>query len=727
MHVSQRSFVAAAICLALVLCALPAAAKRPITDTDLFRFVWIADPQISPDGLQVAFVRVTVNDKKDGYETELWIVPADGSAPARPFTSGPRDTFPRWSPDGRWVAFVRAAGRPDEKRPQLHLISAEGGESYPATDLPRGISAPAWSPDGKTIAFLSETNDKDLEKKNRRGEAGEEERESDVRVINRAVYRLNGTGYTDPDRPTHVWAVEVPAPGADLPEPRQLTRGELSERDPAWSRDGALVYFSSNRVVEPYYERPNQDIWAVPAQGGAIRPVVDVDGPVGDWAVSPDGGRIAFSGFLNPEARRSYDENDLFVLDARPGAAARNLTDRFHGDIGEQLSADQHAPRGGRSTPIVWSAGGRSLITVAIERGRANLKRFDPSTGAVEPLTEGDQEVPSYSATPDASRLALVISTPTVLGDLYVLDTATKRKKLLYEPNRELFAEISLTEPEEIVYTSFDGRPIQAWVQKPADFDPQKKYPLILNIHGGPHAAYGFVFVHEFQWLAAQGYVVLYPNPRGSSSYGQEFGNVIQYDFPGDDAKDLLAGVDEMLKRPWIDPQKLGVTGGSGGGILTNWILTQDQRFKAAVSQRSIADWADFWYTADFTLFDAMWFRAAPWENPEDFARRSPITHVAKVTTPLMLIEGEDDLRTPPAAGGEQMFRALKYLKRPVVMVRFPRENHDLSRNGEPWHRVERLRHIAGWFDKYLLGKNVDAYDVPDVPDPGRSSVENPG
>jgi len=719
MPAPHRSRAAVALLLGLSLLALPRAvpaAQRPISEMDLFRFVWIADPQISPDGRQVAFVRVTVNEKKDGYDTELWIVPADGSAPARPFTGGLRDSSPRWSPDGRWIAFLRPVGTGDERKPQLHLIAAQGGEAFPVTDLPRGVSDPAWSPDGKRIAFVSAANDKDLAKKRESREAGEEERESDVRVITRATYRFNGSGYNDSSRPTHLWVVDVPLPGASLPEPRQLTRGELSEDSPSWSRDGSLVYFSSERVEEPYYERPNDDVWAVPAQGGEIRPLVDVDGPVNEWAVSPDGGRVAFAGFLNPEKRRSYDETDLLVIEPRPGAAARNLTERFDGDVGDGLAGDQHAPKGGRPQPILWSADGRSVITVAAERGRANLKRFDVSTGAAEAVTEGDQEVASYSATPDASRMALVISTPTVVGDLYVLETATKRKKLLHEPNRELFSEIALTAPEEVVYKSFDGRPIQAWVQKPPGFDPQKKYPLILNIHGGPHSAYGWVFFHEFQWMAAQGYVVLYPNPRGSSSYGQEFGNVIQYDFPGDDAKDLLAGVDEMLKRPYIDPQKLGVTGGSGGGILTNWIITQDQRFKAAVAQRSIADWTSFWYTADFTLFDAMWFRGAPWEDPEDFARRSPITHVNRVTTPLMLIEGEDDLRTPPAAGGEQMFRALKYLKRPVVMVRFPRESHDLSRSGEPWHRIERLRHIVGWFDKYLQGKNVAAYDVPDVP-----------
>ncbi|HET9184868.1 MAG TPA: S9 family peptidase, partial [Solirubrobacterales bacterium] len=542
-----------------------------------------------------------------------------------------------------------------------------------------------------------------------------QEWESDVRVITSAVYRFNGAGYLDSGRPSQVWAVDVPAPGAKPAEARQLTRGEFNAGSPTWSRDGSQVYFHSTRVEEPYYNMPDDDVWAAPAKGGELRKVVDVDGPVGEFAFAPDGRSVAFTGFLNPEARRSYDKTDLLLLDARPGAKARVLTAQFDGDVGSGLSGDQHAPRGYRPAPLVWSRDGRSLITVAAERGRANLKWFDVASGQAQPLTEGNQEVSAYTATPDASRIAMVVSTPTVISDLYALDPATKSRKLLYQPNRELFAQLDVTEPEELVYKSFDGREIQAWIQKPPGFDPKKKYPLILDIHGGPHAAYGWVFFHEFQWMAAQGYVVLFPNPRGSSSYGQEFGNVIQYEFPGDDAKDLLAGVDAMLKTGYIDPQKLGVTGGSGGGILTNWILTQTDRFKAAVSQRSIADWASFWYTADFPQFDGFWFRGAPWEQAEDYARRSPITHIEKVTTPLMLIEGEADLRTPPTAGGEQMFRALKYLKRPVVMVRFPEESHELSRSGHPSRRIERLRHIVGWFDKYLQGKNVDAYDVPEA------------
>lgn len=718
---------AAAFLLVLLLPAILAAAKRPIAETDLFKFVWIADPQISPDGKQVVFVRVTVNEKKEGYDTALWIVPSDASAPPWPFTSGPRDNSPRWSPDGSRIVFSRSVEKDGEREPpQLYLISTLGGEAVALTDLPEGAGGPAWSPDGKTIAFSSSANDKDLEKwrkaKSKDKKDGkdskdkekkdDEDRESDVRVITRAVYRFNGPGYLDPARPDHLWTVQVPGPGAEMPEPKQITKGELSEDGPVWSPDGSRIYFAANRLEEPYYELPDSDVYAVPASGGEIRKVLSIDGPIGDIALSPDGRRLAFSGFTVSNPPRSHDQNDLFVADLSPGAQARNLTATHDGDFLEGLAGDQHPPRGGRPQPIVWSADGKSLYAVTGERGRVNLMRFDAAAGAVVPVTRGDQEIVSYTATPDGARMALVLSTTTAITDLHILDTATGRLTAIARPNQDLFSQLDLTPPEEITYKSFDGKEIHALVQKPADFDPKKKYPLILNIHGGPHSAFGFAFFHEMQWMAAKGYVVLYPNPRGSSTYGQDFGNVIQYEFPGDDAKDLLAGVDEMLRRGYIDPKRLGVTGGSGGGILTNWIVTQTNRFAAAVSQRSIADWKDFWYTADFTLFRPSWFRGAPWEDPQDFARRSPITHVEKVTTPLMLIEGEEDYRTPPSAGGEQMFRALKYLKRPVVMVRFPGESHELSRSGNPWHRIERLRHIVAWFDKYLQGKKVD-YDVP--------------
>ena len=379
------------------------------------------------------------------------------------------------------------------------------------------------------------------------------------------------------------------------------------------------------------------------------------------------------------------------------------------------MGGDNTAPRGGGGNPPIWSANGRSIVAIYAKEGKANLGAFDAASGKETDLTSGKQAVVSFRATPDATRFALIISTPTRIGDIFWLERGATTPKQLTHLNDELFSKLNLTEPEEIWYTSFDGKKVHAWVQKPPDFDPNKKYPLILNIHGGPHTAYGFIFDHELQWMAAKGYVVLYPNPRGSTTYGQEFGNVIQYNYPGDDFKDLMAGVDEVLKRGYIDANKLGVTGGSGGGLLTNWTIGHTTRFAAAVSQRDIASWSDWWYSADFTLFQATWFKAAPFEDPEDYKARSPLTYINNVKTPLMLILGEADYRTPPGAGGEEMFRALKYKKIPTVMVRFPNESHELSRSGQPWHRIERLQHIVGWFDKWLMGVPKPEYDIGEV------------
>ena len=398
-------------------------------------------------------------------------------------------------------------------------------------------------------------------------------------------------------------------------------------------------------------------------------------------------------------------------MDLAPNAQPRSLTRDFDFDLGSGVGGDNTAPRGAGGFPPVWSADGRTIVAVYGKEGKANLGAFDVGTGKETDVTAARHAVVSFRATADASKFVLLISTPTRIGDLFWLERRGKLKQLTHI-NDERFSKLNLTEPEEIWYTSFDGKKVEAWVQKPPDFDPNKKYPLILNIHGGPHAAYGYVFDHEFQWMAAKGYVVLYPNPRGSTTYGQEFGNIIQYHYPGNDYKDLMAGIDELIKRGYIDEKKLGVTGGSGGGLLTNWTIGQTTRFAAAVSQRDIANWSDWWYTADFTLFQPTWFKAPPFEDPEDYKARSPITYINNVKTPLMLILGEADWRTPTYAGGEEMFRALKYRKIPTVMVRFPNETHELSRSGQPWHRIERLQHIVGWFDHWLMRVPKPEYEV---------------
>jgi dipeptidyl aminopeptidase/acylaminoacyl peptidase len=685
-------------------------AKRPITENDLYAFQWAGSPQISPDGSKIVYTLVKVTAKHDNYETALWVTPATGG-PARQLTSGPHDSSAQWSPDGKLLAFLRATekdGKPEP--PQIYLLSMEGGEARAITDIPKGAGDPVWAPNGRSLAFSSATLAKDFEKK--KDDAAPE---SDVRVITRAQYRENGEGYIDPDRRDHIWIVDVPQVSASPQKARQVTTGEFDESEITWSRDGSKLYFTSDRVKESYYAPPQNAIYEVNAAGGEIRKVAAIDGPMGGLALSPDGRRLAFVGALNRGEgviQRSYSQPDLFVTTIEAGSTPKNLTANYDFDIAGDVGGDQGPPRGGGESKPFWSADGRNIFVRASEEGRANLKRIDSETGKVEAVTKGDQAVISYSATQDGSKMAMLVSTTTNVGDVFLVNSRSGEMEPVTHVNAELFAKLHLTEPEMIWYKSFDGRRIQAWVQKPPDFEAGKKYPLILDIHGGPHSAYGYIFDHEFQWMAAKGYVVLYPNPRGSTSYGQEFGNIIQYAYPGDDFKDLMAGVDELIARGWVDPEKLGVTGGSGGGVLTNWVIGHTDRFKAAVSQRSIADWAGFWYTADFSQFTPMWFRGAPWEQEADFKARSPITYIQNVHTPLMLIEGESDFRTPPSDGGEQMFRALKYLKRTVVMVRFPGESHELSRSGKPVHRVERLENIVAWFDKYLMGQDTHAYDV---------------
>jgi dipeptidyl aminopeptidase/acylaminoacyl peptidase len=690
-------------CLALFLALAlgpqaPAQARRGITERDLLRLRWVADPQISPDNRQVAYVLVSVNEQEDRYETRIWVVESDGTGPRR-LTTGPDDTAPRWSPTGDALVFLR---RVDKKPPQLWRLPLDGGEPRRLTNLAKGASAAVWSPDGKQVAFTSTTLPGET--------VNDTARKSDVRIITRAEFRQDAAGWDDPSRARKIWIAAADAGGDTAGAARAITSGLYDEDNLIWSRDGSRIYFTSDRVAEPYYADPDANVYAVSVAGGAIDTIADINGPIANAALSPNGEGIAFSGFINPPARQSSTQTELFVW--RDGKA-RSLTRDYDFDVGDVILGDQRPPRGGSgSDPIVWLPDG-SLITLTSEHGRSNLMRFDVASGRREAVTTGNHEIAAYTATPDGSRFALTQSDPTHPLELFLLETGNGKLTRLTSHNDSLLAELTLAEPKELWYRSFDGRRIHAWVYLPPGFRPDRSAPFILNIHGGPHVAYGWSFFHELQLMAARGYVMLAPNPRGSTSYGQAFANIIQYYFPGDDYRDLMIGVDTLIGRGWIDPAKLGVTGGSGGGILTNWTITRTDRFAAAVAQRSIGDWSGFWYTADFTLFRPSWFHSTPFQNPEEFLARSPVRYAERIKTPLMLIEGESDLRTPSGQGGEVMFRALKALRKPVVMVTFPDEPHGLSRMGKPSHRIERLQHILNWFDKYLLAKPIDIYDGP--------------
>src|SRR5256714_8142859 len=464
------------------------AQKRNITEKDLFNFNWIADPQLSADGSRVAFIKVTVNEKKDGYNTSIWIV-STATGETKQLTAGPRDSSPRWSPDGKYVAFVRVPekdGRPDQ--PQLFMLSMEGGEAWQFTTLARGAGNPQWSPDGKMLAFSNGATAEELAKQKETlpvpapatavqpaasptpspSAKASPERESDVRVITRAVYRSNDSGYLDFKHPAHIWIVKAPRTGEDKATPTQLTKMKYSDGNVTWARDSKSIYFVSDHRDESYYDLPKTDVYNVSVDGGQPSRITTFDMGAATFSLSPNGKQVAFYASANRPVR-SYTEPDLWVLDLSGEAEPRNLTANFDYDLGSGVGGDNTAPRGGGGVAPVWTPNGKTIIALFGKEGRANLGAFDVATGAERDWTTGNQAIVSFRATADASKFVALISTPANIGDLFWLERPGTVQKQLTHINDELFSKVNLTAPEEVWYTSFDGMTIQACVQKPAN------------------------------------------------------------------------------------------------------------------------------------------------------------------------------------------------------------------------------------------------------------------
>jgi dipeptidyl aminopeptidase/acylaminoacyl peptidase len=736
------------------------AQKRPITDRDLFAFHWIGDTQISPSGTTICYVETTVTPDHSGYQTGLYLL--DLTTPnATPvvLTPGPHDASPRWSPDGKQIAFIRSVEKPGAPPTptQLYLMAATpNAPIIKLTDLPKGAGSPQWAPDGKALTVTSSTSQDPakarLEATLKARATGDDAHVSDIRIINRAVYRFNGEGYLDPTFVPQLYMVYLPKPDGTQDAPWQLTGGRYGVEDYLWSKSG-WIFLTKSEVDEPIFEEfPHNTLYAFEATTAATHPkdfpapalTQKMDPDARGIALSPDAKHLAFHAAASTKKAISHAETDLWVLDidwsgATPTAAKppRNLTAFKAYEMGSGVGGDNTAPRGGGRGGIQWSADGGHLLDIAGSRGSAVLLSIDAATGDVDRISARQQAVLSFNATPDQKTVIALISNPILIGDLFRIDPAVTpagpapgpapatppagNQTQLTHVNDALFSQLDLKMPEELkveptVHASdIPYVTIDTFVQLPpgmsADSKPMK--PAILNIHGGPHSAYGWVFDHEMLLMAARGYVTIYPNPRGSTTYGQNFATIIENNYPGDDFHDLMDTVDAVVAKGWADPNKLGVTGGSGGGLLTDWVVTQTTRFKAAVAQRDITDWANWWYTADAISFHQSFEpKSPPFDNVELYKAHSPITFVNNIKTPMMFILGDADYRTPPTSGGEDFFRALKYKHIPTVMVRFPRESHELSRSGEPWHRIERLDNIINWMDEFLLGKCEPQYDL---------------
>ncbi len=704
-------------------------APRP---DDLYRLKIATDPRLSPDGRHAVVTVQTVAPGFDGYRHALWLVATDGSTPPRQATLGSKhDRHPRFSPDGRTLAFISdrrtlveteprgretgASAREDGE--QVYLLPLDGGEARRLTDLPRGVDAFEWSPDGTRLVVVSASRGAtQVEDDRRRGIDRASDRDpstpppSDYRFIDRLDYMLNGAGFKY-DRIGHLWLVDVASGAAS-----RLTDGRAADGSPAWSPDGERIAFTSNRRRDADLVAERQDVYVVELATRAVHAITR--GPKSMFSAPawlPDGRTIAVLGHRYEGRAGSRNDIWLFAADGSEASprGGRDLSARHDLMPGSGMNSDVN-PGGGAA--LVPEPDGKWIMFSAPIDGAYELWRIAVGDGGLERLTEGQHYISGWDAVAmpprGAMRVAYLRSSATETADLWSLDVGgadaargasggagAASPKRLTAFNADVMAEIALAVPVER-HVTVDGRDIQGW------FIPSGvgSGPLVVEIHGGPHTLYGWSLVWEFQILAAAGMGVFYCNPRGSEGYGEAFNDANHRDWGPGPTRDVLAGVDALVADGLADPDRLGVTGGSYGGYLTSWIVGHDDRFRAAMTCRSVNDMGVLFTTGDISGGD--WakqeFEATPWDDPAYFREISPIAYADRIRTPLLIQHSERDIRTT-IGQAELLFTTLRSLRRPVRLLRVPEETHELTRSGTPYRRIENLRVVEDWFSHYLV------------------------
>lgn len=675
--------VALAICLGWALCSAPGAGAGEGPDPEQYLTVEhfldmesISDPQISPNGKQIIYTRRWVNQMTDGYDSALWIMDSDGSR-NRFLTSG---SGARWSPDGTRILFMAEA---ESGGTQIFVrwMDAEGATTQVTrlVETPRSV---CWSPDGRTIAFVMLTPAKDAWKIKMPSPPKGADWIEGPKVIDRMHYRQDRRGFMA-DGFYHLFT--VPADGGT---PRQLTKGDwhVGSRPFGmdfgatidWTPDGRNIVFDALQDTTADERYRESHIYIVDAQTKEIRQITTEKGPWTGPVVSPDGQTIAYTGF--PWTEQTYRTDELYVIGI-DGGEARPLT----------ASLDRSPEQ------LHWSARGRGVYFTAQDRG-ARQVYFASTAGKVDQLTTGSQQI-SLSDVSDQGVAVGVLSDVYEPGTLVRFNmSSASRMARLTQVNEDVLGHISFGEVEEIWYPSSDGTRVQGWLVKPPDFSAERKYPLILHIHGGPHAMYSSRFSFSFQNFAADGYLVMYANPRGSSGYGTDFGNAIDNAYPSVDYEDLMSGVDTIIARGCVDTDRLYVTGVSGGGVLSSWIIGHTDRFAAAAVRAPVINWISFAGTTDITAWGYSRFRTRFWKQPQRWLDCSPLMYVENVTTPTLLMTGELDLRTPMGQT-EEYYQALKALGVETVMLRFQGEYHGTGRIPSNFMRTQL--YLMSWFEKH--------------------------
>jgi len=695
---------------------------RPPTPEDLYRLRIPTDPQLSPDGALVAVTVQSVAPLRDGYRHALWMVPADGRVPPRQVTLGTRhDTHPRFSPDGTILAFLSdrrplVEDEPDapkdrEDETQVHLLPLAGGEARRLTDLPRGVDAFAWSPDGRSLVVRTTSfGATRAEDRKARGKAAPPKPGAmplpDYRYFDRLQGMLNGPGFID-DKVGHLWLVDV-ATGAA----RRLTNGPTSDAEPAWSPDGTRIAFTASRGRDHDLDYQFDVFVVVVATGRVIRVTDGAGCAFGKPAWLPDGATLALAGHRWP--RGGGSRNDIWLFPADGSQAHRGGGRNLSGPSDLMLAAAMGSDvTPGEASRLRVTPDGRHLLFSAPVRGSYELWRIALADGAVERLTGDRHYLSGWEVAGTAgggARVAAIRSTATALSDVHVLDLAADGRaatgsdlRRVTAFNDAVLAELDVRAPEE-GWETVDGREVQGWLLRCAAAERGEPAPLVLQIHGGPHTLYGWAPCWEFQVLAGAGISVLYTNPRGSEGYGEDFNSANLPDWGEGPMRDVIAHVDALVEAGIADPARLGVTGGSYGGYLTNWIVGHTDRFAAAMTCRSVTDLTSLMLTGDLAggIFGILEFGAQPWEKPDLYRELSPITYADRIRTPLLIQHAENDLRCP-IGQAEALFAVLRTLKRPVRLMRVPNETHELTRSGTPFRRVENLVQARAWFDHFLV------------------------